>query len=69
MIRGIPNEIFPLIITTTMENYNVPQILVDEGGRGSFDIMYAELFTNLGLIKKECLVSYMEIIYMVSTVW
>lgn len=49
-IRGITNEIFSLIITKIMVNFDVSQILNNE--RSLYDIMYNELFTKMRLRKK-----------------
>lgn len=46
-IRGIPNENFPLVITTTIANFDVSKILVNGGS--SCGIMYSDLFENIGL--------------------
>lgn len=43
-VGGIP---CPLVITTTMVNFNVLRILL--GGGNSCDIMYVDLFEKLGL--------------------
>lgn len=44
-IGGIPNDIFPLVITTTVSHFDVSQILTDGG---SFcDIMYSKLFEKV----------------------
>lgn len=55
---SIPNEIFPLVIMTTMENFDVSRIIIDGGS--SCDIIYIELFDKLGL-KKDKLSPYMDI--------
>jgi hypothetical protein len=48
--RGTPNEIFPLIIITTMAHHDVSRVLVDQGS--SCDVIYQELFQKPGLHKE-----------------
>jgi hypothetical protein len=55
MLNNKPNEMFPLIIMATLDNFDVSRILVDEGS--SCDIMYQDLFEKMGL-KKESLAPY-----------
>lgn len=50
-VEGISTDIFPLVITTAMSNYDVSWILL-EGGN-SCDIMFTELFEKLGLKKEK----------------
>lgn len=56
-LGGIPNEIFTMILTATIANFNVVRILVDCGS--TYYIMYVELFEKLGM-KKEKLCPYEE---------
>lgn len=46
-VGGIPNEIFPLLITTIVEQFDISQILIDGGN--SCDITYSRLFEKMGL--------------------
>lgn len=57
-VRDIHNDIFSLVITTTMYNFDVLMILID--WRRSYDIMYIDIFEKLGL-KNDKLLSYMSI--------
>lgn len=45
-VGGFPNEIFTLVITPTMSNFDVLRILIDVGV--SCDIMYTKLLKKLG---------------------
>lgn len=47
---GIPNYFFPLVITATISDFDVSQILIDGGN--SCDIIYSELFEKIGLNKE-----------------
>lgn len=49
-VRGIPKEIFPLVITAAIFSFDVFSILIDCSI--SNDIMYSDLFENMKL-KKE----------------
>lgn len=51
-VRGIPNETFSLVITSTVVNFNVSRVLNDGGG--SYNIMYLDLFKRLWLKKRNC---------------
>lgn len=50
-VDEIPNEIFPLVITAIMENFNILRILINGGD--SCDIIYAKLFEKLRLKKEK----------------
>lgn len=50
-VGGILTDIFPLVITNAMSNYDVSWILL-EGGIPC-DIMFTELFENLGQKKEK----------------
>ncbi|MCH86007.1 hypothetical protein A2U01_0006861, partial [Trifolium medium] len=45
-VRGVPNELFLVIIMATMAKHDISRILVDQGS--SCDIIAEELFTKLG---------------------
>lgn len=45
-IGGIPNDIFPLVITSIVGHFDMSLILIDGGS--SSDIMYSELFEKMG---------------------
>lgn len=49
-VRGVPYDIFLLVIISTIDHFNVSHILI--GGDDSCDIIYSELFEKVGL-KKE----------------
>lgn len=51
----ILKEILPLVIRVPIANFDVSRVLID--GDSSYDIMYGDLFENMGL-KKEKLLSY-----------
>lgn len=48
-VRGIPNEIFPLVITTKIANFEVFRVLINDGN--SCGIMYSNIFKKMGLKK------------------
>lgn len=53
---GIPNRVFPLIVTSKIANNNVSRILIYGGS--SRDIMYVKLLERLGLDSERLLWTY-----------
>lgn len=47
MVRGISNDLFPLVIMTIIGQFGVSQILIDR--RSSRDTLYSPLFEKMGL--------------------
>lgn len=52
-VRVVLNEIFLLVITTTIINFGVSQFLIDNGS--SCNIMYDDIFERIGLKKQKLL--------------
>lgn len=54
-VGGISNEIFPLVIITTIKKFHVSMMLIDlgVGGGRSCEILYTELFKKLGLRREK----------------
>lgn len=50
-LGGIPNGIFPLGIKSTISNFDVFWVIIN--GRRSYDIVYSDLFENLGLEREK----------------
>lgn len=50
-IRGIPNEIFPLVILNSISNFEISRVLIDD--INSYYIMYSDLFKKMGLKKEK----------------
>lgn len=50
-VRGILNDVFPLVISVFVANYDFFQVMIDENS--SYHIMYVELFLKFELKKEK----------------